>query len=1856
MADDAQSSVFRSDLPLGEKLERARTELLDLSARNRLLNVPRFSKSVRSIEIVDEMSAEIFRLLRDGKAFTFIPGRESPASGENGPEDEEHRVVELPQPDEDDSVDERGVATRHTDTRLQTRMTSKGLQKRLFDLFYDARTLEEEQGVNILFLALGMLKWIDPNNAANTRHAPLLLVPVALERGAAGEKFKLRARQEDVASNLSLEAYLDRVHALKLPVVDLGDDFDPAAYFAAVAEAVSTKDGWAVLADDIVLGFFSFAKFLMYRDLDPEVWPAADRISDRPLIRSLLADGFEATPELVPEDASLDDHLSPADMLHIVDSDSSQSIAVHEARAGRNLVIQGPPGTGKSQTIANVIAGAIADGKTVLFVAEKMAALDVVKRRLDSAGVGDACLELHSNKANKKQLLEELKRTWELGAPRSAPGGSVVDKLISARNFLNGHAARMHHGLSPSALTPYRIVGELIRLRAAGRRPVDFKLESPQSWTPDGRSERDSLIDELVQRIAEIGQPDRHPWRGVQLTLVVPTALERLIHRIGEQKSELERVSSMAHDAARKFERSPPQKLADVAPVADLARRIAGAPDLSSEALGADVWSTRAGDILQGVRDGAEHQALSELLAPELSEHAADAQIDDTPAAFNWLPETFDLAAFKRVRSLSDALPRIVDLAQRLRAELGSTLAIDTLAAVDRLVDTADRVAAAPAASPDAFAATVWDHGVERAGDVAQAVATYERVRSEIAERVTEAAWDTEVTAARQALAAHTGFFRRFNGDWRKADVLARSVLRNPETPLAERLEIFDRLTTGQKALKDIRADDGFGRSAFGDHWRGERTSSAPLLALVEWMRTLKGLGAEPRLIAGRIPERSDIGVRASELKAEIERARRDLSAFWNDLGISAGATFDHAPSGDRATLATLIDRLKMLADADERTRHALRSAPSSLGTRLELIDRIIQWQEKTRSLAEISPLGAAAFGEKWSGAASDWAALSSIATWVAANEDIRPLAARLGEERRSAVESAIAVERDAGASSAALQTLLADLEADARELFDVVSVAEAPMEAAAARLETWLANQEQLSKWVAYRDRAERARSLGLTELVDRLEDGRLAPAEAKSSFAMAYFEALLESAVSADQELGRFDGPLHASRALEFANLDRQRISTSNIDVVREHHRKIPPAGGGVGPLGVLRAEMARRRGHMPIRQLMQKAAPAVQALKPVLMMSPLSVAQFLPPGQLTFDLLVMDEASQIQPVDALGAIARCRQVVVVGDEKQLPPTRFFSKMTGGGDDDEDDGAQVADIESILGLFRARGLPQRMLRWHYRSRHQSLIAVSNSQFYENKLYIVPSPYTYEAGMGLRFNHVADGVFDSGGTGANAVEAKVVAEAILRHAKVHPELSLGVATFSIKQRRAIQDELEALRRLNPDLEPFFSAQPSEPFFVKNLENVQGDERDVILISVGYARNAQGQIAMRFGPLSAEGGERRLNVLISRAKRRCEVFASITDEDIDLERGKGKGVFAFKLFLHYARTGRITLAQSSGDSADSVFETQVAEALQAKGYQVHPRVGIAGLFVDLAIADPEKPGRYVLGVECDGPTYVSARSTRDRDRLRQSVLEDHGWIIHRLWSFDWLQRPQEQLDRLIAAIEAAKADLAERLETGAARKRAVEVEIVTVDRGDVTEIGLADVIEDGLSDRYYIEATPSAHLQYEMHETPVGLLAELVKEVVRVEGPVHLDEVVTRLRSAWMLQRAGARIQAAVERAVDVAERSGSISRDGEFLFVDGEPAKLRDRRNVMSATLRKPELLPPAELQAGIRQVINTNFGASQNEIVVTLSRLLGFKATSSQLRDVIDQEIAKLLVDGSVTQNGDLLVETPSNAVPTA
>ncbi|MGO7422882.1 DUF4011 domain-containing protein, partial [Rhizobium ruizarguesonis] len=469
-----------------------------------------------------------------------------------------------------------------------------------------ARTLEEEQGVNILFLGLGTLKWIDPNNE-NIRYAPLILVPVSLERGSAAERFRLRARQEDFASNLSLEAFLDRIHKITMPAFDASDDFSFNDYAVKVSEAVSMKPNWSVQPDDIVLGFFSFAKFLMYRDLDPTLWPKDSKFTDRPLVTGLVSNGFERTEEMLAEDANIDAHISPAEMTHIVDADSSQTAAIHEVRRGRDLVIQGPPGTGKSQTIANIIAAAVADGKTVLFVAEKMAALEVVKRRLDQAGVGDACLELHSNKANKRALLAELQHTWELGAPKGESGSAVTQRLTDARDQLNAHPVRVHRVYQPYSLSPFQVMGHLARLRRQGMTPSDIELPAAAQWTSEARDRAKSILVELAERIKDIGLPRHHPWYGVGLTGITPLDLERLTTRLTSTNAELEELRASMDSIASVLERAPPASLDAFAEVAAIADRVASCPpDISPTALGDGVWSSELERVRGVVAGGAE--------------------------------------------------------------------------------------------------------------------------------------------------------------------------------------------------------------------------------------------------------------------------------------------------------------------------------------------------------------------------------------------------------------------------------------------------------------------------------------------------------------------------------------------------------------------------------------------------------------------------------------------------------------------------------------------------------------------------------------------------------------------------------------------------------------------------------------------------------------------------------------------------------------------------------------------------------------------------------------------------------------------------------------------------------------------------------------------------------------------------------------------------------------------------------------------------------------------------------------------------------------------------------------------------
>jgi very-short-patch-repair endonuclease len=1588
-------------------LETSRRELLDLSGRNRLLSLPVDSTSARLIHAIGASSDGVYRMLVDeGRALGFLPKR-------------------------DDEEGEPSGGTSVDDSKLATNLSREGLERRLLTLSRDAQSIMEEQGVQILYLALGRLTWYESGTGESKaeassdrpRHAPLLLVPVELRRTSAKASFSLRWREEDLEENLSLAAKMRGDFGIELPPLVVGDEFRPSSYCVAVAEAIGRNTRWSVEPNAITLGLFSFAKFLMYRDLDPKNWPDPDALLTNEALAALLGsesrgDAFGGGGLPYGDETDID-AVIPAERLdHVVDADGSQTLAVESVRAGHSVVIQGPPGTGKSQTITNILATAILDGKRVLFIAEKLAALEVVKRRLERIGLGPLCLELHSHKASKRSVLAELDRTWRLGTPVPSEGSGLIRRLETLRSRLNAHATGMHARLEPSGATFFAIVGALARLAEPRPLPVTCPLPQAASWEPATLEAQRDRVADLAQRAEVMGPPGDHPWRGVERPLVsavdlpeLGSLIERAAHALGALAAQLAHAHANAGVSSGQPE---PQTLADSSAFGALLQRLASAPgEIDREAITNGIWS--AG--LSGLRELVEHGAAWTAARAELAERVTDAAFEDGAGA--------------------------------------------------------------------------------------------------------------SLSAARAAIATHGASLLRFlRGEHRSALATMRGVLRGaPPAGQDARLAILDAIIDARRHRAAIVAADGIGRQAFGALWRGEGSDWPQLAAIVAWVAS------------------------------ESDRQRNGL----------------------------MRNALRRLTNDESSDSHRLGAIATALN----------------RAATDATQ------------------ALGACVAWLALRVDIA---------------------------------------------FGSASLDRVPLALLSERLDRWRAALPRITEWSAWHVRATEAGDRGLGSIVAALDAGTLAASETRRAFELAYHTELYRAAVARWPELGRFDGIQHAQVVEEFRRVDRERLELAKHRVLERHDATMPARHAGLGATGILAAEIERRRGHRPIRRLLKDAGSVVQALKPIFMMSPLSVAQYLEPGAIDFDLLVIDEASQVQPVDAFGAFARSRQHVVVGDSRQLPPTRFFARLTGAEEETEDldeTGAPVAagatDMESILALCSARGVHPKMLRWHYRSRHQSLIAVSNREFYEDRLFIIPSPVTRSGDtgspesiadtgepLGLSFRHLPSARYDRGGSGTNRAEAAAVAAAVLEHVRTTPERTLGVAAFSIRQQQAILDEIEQARKAHPELEEFHRRHEHEPFFVKNLESVQGDERDVIFISVGYGPDASGYLTMNFGPLSAEGGERRLNVLITRARRRCVVFSAIRAGDIDLARAPGRGVAAFKTFLQYAETGVLGLAERSNRPAGSPFEEAVRDALARHGLQVEGQVGVSGFFIDLAVIDPERPGRYLLGIECDGAAYHSSRSARDRDRLRQAVLEDHGWMIHRIWSTDWFQRPDAELEKVLAAIERAKL----RFASQDAEASRAPVEPATIER--VPEEPNAEPVAS-LSIPY-VEATNDRPLPGELIETPTTQIAEVAALILAVEAPMHRDELIARVRSFWGLERSGARIQEAVNAAIALLISARRCEAADDFVSVPGKAVTPRDRSEVRSAALRRIDAIAPSEVQAAILAAVETYHGISESELPIAVARAFGFRTTTAAIRERVENEVRTLLAGGGLRSEAGILRILPN------
>ncbi|GLC25155.1 DUF3320 domain-containing protein [Roseisolibacter agri] len=1580
-------------------------KLLDLTKRNRALNFR--PTKVSTVAVVDEHPAEVFRQLVVREAtMRFKAAPERAATTALAPVADPAPLVESPEDDEADlpaqdfaPYDPAVLDERHTDDWLQTTLTPEALDRSLRRLDEQARLAIEEQGVNTLFLGLGMLHYVESSDSTQAFRAPLLLVPVQLARKSARAGYALRATGDDPLVNPALAEFLRRGYGLQLPelpdAATLGDAYDLQAFLGEVATRVGDRAGWAVKTD-VVLALFSFQKFVMFKDLETN----ARAIGDHRLIGQLVTrQGGDGTHLVgLPDDVrtmDLDAEYPPERTFQVVDADASQLRAIAAAARQHDLVIEGPPGTGKSQTITNLIAQALAAGQSVLFVAEKMAALSVVHSRLVEAGFGEFCLELHSTKANKRAVMQALGAALDASLQAVAAPTASTERLPVVRATLTDYVRALHAPRGALGVSPYRAYGEIGRVldapRVAYAGPVDG-VTSPQLE----QAVRD--LHDLAQAGASLGVPDRHPWR----------------------------------DTARTFYTGD-----DV----DTARELARAVVTTIEAL---------------------------------------------------------TSAAARVQAALQ-LPAISTFAD-----------VDTAAAV--------------------------------------------------------------------------------------ADVLHRS----PGAPLAV-LE--------------------------SDAWNAPPAEATRLVAQGEQLVALRD-----RLLAQLTPE-------------ALERDHADNAAY-----------VERKAQGLFGFLAFLDGRHRAIRKRWTAYRRA-GYAPSSLVEQADVMRQVDRLRAERAALVAAEPAARALFGGLWAGEASDWRVLAQYVRWVV---EFRGVCVRHGLTGRALelatrpspdVSAVDALRAAAHEADAALGRLRAFVEWPADYL------AAAPFAEVAARTAALADAAHEAPRWAVF-EVARRAVDAGIARTLLPLGLSGELPLDALApAFRRAFWLAWLNGALRERPPLERFATLTHEARIAEFRELDARVLHENRAALVGQLRERVqqrlraPEAAAG---LPVLRREIARQRGHAPLRRTLTQADAAVRAIKPCWMMSPLTVAQYVPGDRPTFDLVIFDEASQLPVEDAVGAVSRGARLVVVGDPKQLPPTNFFAASLGQADvaRGEDGSPIYEDSESILEEFMGAGVPMSRLKWHYRSAHESLINFSNVSFYDADLHTFPSVETASATAGLQFRHVAQGVYE--GKGLNLAEARAVVDEVVRFARQQlerraagePTQSLGVGTFNLRQQLAIQDELEQRRRDEPALEAFFDRGVHEPFFVKNLENIQGDERDVIFLSVTYAKGPDGRLRYNFGPLNGENGWRRLNVLTTRARQRMVVFSSMRGEEISAAATASRGAQLLREFLSYAEHGRLeSAAASRAADTESPFERDVLQELTNHGLTLVPQVGVAGYRVDLGVLDDATPGRFLCGIECDGVSYHASETARDRDRLRQQVLEARGWTIQRVWSTDWFKDRKGQVERLLALVAESRRRAGEEREAERdARTRALaDAEAraaAAAEERRQEAVALAAVASvpyaRPAAAPYALAAVEDRFAGGDLLAAPESQLIGVVRDVVTAESPIHEADVVARTAGAWGT-RAGSRITARILAACRAAEQAGLVRRRGAFLW---DPAHADERVPVRSrAEVRMPaDRIAPEEYASAIRAVLSGGHAFSRAQLTTEVRALLGYARTGAALDEAIGGALDGLLATGVV------------------
>lgn len=1746
---------------------------------------------------------------------------------------------------------------------IETNKPIGDLQKTLKALRYKANTSIEEQGINTLYLTFGMLKWKERDDSSQVFSSPVILVPVRLLIESITSPYRLVLHDDEIVINPTLSHKLDNDFGIIMPEFDSTHD-SPAEYIEKLLHKVENK-GWEVERSTHLTNL-SFLKINMYKDLERN----EEKINANPVIAALVG---EQDPIQVPEELNNFDHdrqIRPIDTFQVVDADSSQQDAVLLSKKGASFVLQGPPGTGKSQTITNIIAEAIADGKKVLFVSEKMAALQVVYNRLASVGLADFCFTLHSHKAKKKEILRYLANSINIDRTRVRDEAlAQLDLLERKRNLLNEYQEELHTPTSGLNISIYSVNGRLAKLENVP--DVIFSISDTDSVSALVLNERIYLLNELSKTIGKRSEDYAdNVWQGANIEFLSNALRHDIDSNISKIHPLLSEMEDLHTSICTQLGLDITPSLSGIDELANILSIAAKSPMIPLEWIG----SSNVDALLDNARRYKELVGEIVRVTNEVSTNYREEinSIDvlkcknDLSALIHHLQlrlcyDSTNLLVleiekiYRDLRTYNKGITELFESAKCLATNLGISnpntisqllLFVKTMTALVSIRDVRptqkwfDREEFATIKSAIDACASV--HG--------KIHTAREKILSRFDSEILE--WDFYPVLQRFR-SEYNSFLRIVKSGYRNDIKQLNSFLtQGGKLAYDEALETLNMLKVIHDYQLEVENNCASYREDYGQYYVGVET---------DWEEVATKLGVfkdaldqmhsvtpqlKDTIISGQLPMSDIVQFNTQSASCDIGNTYELLMSMlkhdfnkttnWDDIKVYTNKTITIAKE--------LIDKYKELMN--------IRKTSCDYTSLISDLDSIISLNSSKDELSKQKDEICSLYKQYYNGIETDWDKLIEALRYAS---ELRIITSRYNLPDafiKGVCEdvkyisycnlSYLNVERCKQSLQDGVKWFVS-LFNDGTEFYhyNILDLAN--------KMRMCKDNKHLLEEWVDYCSNKDKCAKIGLAEYVKKVEEDGIDSNYIVDAYLKRFYHLWLDAVLPNFPAVQNFRGRIQNQTINEFCELDKGQFKIAQARVRERALSRIPDfnsINGARDEIAILKRELNKQRRLMPLRKLFMAIPNLVTSLRPCFMMSPLSVSVFLEAQSYDFDLVIFDEASQVHTEDAIGAIMRGKQVIIVGDTKQLPPTSFFSTSLNDEDFDVDSDDAIEDndagaYESILDEA-VSVLPERSLRWHYRSRHEHLIAFSNIKIYNSQLITFPSSTESAPDCGVEYVYVKDGVYDRGGKKNNIIEARKVADLVFEHFKKHPNRSLGVVTFSEAQQNAVDAAIRQKRLQNPRFDKFFIEDKEEPFFIKNLENVQGDERDTIIFSIGYAKDSKGIMYMNFGPLSREGGYRRLNVAITRAKHNVKLVGSIVPTDIDLEKVSSEGVKMLRSYIEFAQQGIVALEKELTFNYDldfdSPFEEAVYDFLQSKGYNVVTQVGCSGFRIDMAVKHPTQSGKFAIGIECDGAAYHSSRTARERDRLRQAVLEDMGWTIYRIWSTDWIKDQKTEEEKLINAVEKA---------LGRAIVESEDNNIPDSNNGNADavipiieieeKIEPSEIVDNGYGFDLYKRAYP-LNIIDEDGSTREGY--DIAWDIISLEQPIHFEELCRRIAPACGRQKATSVVRDEVKHIFRY-HLKGMITEDkNEFVRIkDFADVKVRVP-NPDDDYLRPITYICDEELALAMKTIAQHSFGITPDDLFIVTAREFGFKRTGENIIYSLRKVYQQMLKNGEVTE----------------